>query len=415
MQKKLLEKLQPLSDSIYTEWKDFKEKDMDRFQSILEERLTYLSEDFLRFKSCEKVFVPRSNERLSNFFNTDFYKLTYELVDEETGELEEASIHIACPLLIKGNEFIMGGSRFSLVLSLAPMGHIHSKKKVIFKLHDQMLVLETIGKPAFLLPKRLGIFSAFLLTSLKNEKSFESIVRLVLPGAKIVDKMNKKEESMIPKNQLIKFSDFAIITPPIYDKTASFYFKSLESLKRNKLAELSDYPNAYIKIAKQIGSPTSRKVKSNIEDTIKFINEIGIETIMSNVSINIHNKYNDTQLSIIPVFVDTLIDNIHKTFAKQILSYKNSPVRKIDKLRRVLNETVLFDVIINGLYKDSRLRYIDNSNAFQQQLLVSLTRQSGQAVSSGIRNITEDYKNKLALHVVVAGKSAGLSSSIAPI
>ncbi len=411
----LLNKVDPISKSIYTEWQHFKTDDLTRFKDLLDERLHYLSEPFIKFISSEEIFVSRDNIRLSNFFNTKYYKLLFDLIDEETGEVEQQSVSISCPLLIKNNEFIFGGSRFSLILSLSANGNIHSRKKVIFKMFEEMFVLDVTGKPAFLLPKRFGIFSAFLLTNLSNGLSFEETLISLIPGAKIMPILSKKEEKMISKTQLIKFKDFVVVTPPLYNKVSLFYFKSLETIRRNSLSELSEYTVAYNKLVKVLGSITSRKIKTNISDLTKFITKIGIEEMKKEIAININKEYSDTQLASKPVFSETLVNTIQTTLYKQILSYKNSPNRNINKLRRVLNEQVLFDLIINALYNDSRLRYIDSSNAYQQDLNVSLSRQSGSAVSSTIRNITDDYRGKLSLHYVVAGKSAGLTSQIAPV
>ena len=60
MRHTLLNIINPIAESTFTDYQYFKQNDMNSFQDKLDERLRFLSEDFLIFKSSEKIVPLKS-------------------------------------------------------------------------------------------------------------------------------------------------------------------------------------------------------------------------------------------------------------------------------------------------------------------------------------------------------------------
>ena len=399
----------------FTHLKEFRMFDLEtNLISSLEERLKLIEiEDVLQFTGVNKTIAPVINTMIDNYNDSNQYEINYRMTNEEdANDIVDDSFIINVPALNNGLFFYINGRKYYLLLSFATKGHVQAKEKIIFKQFDEMQVLHLDGIPSFNINgKRVNMFSVLSLIYLKNGKTLSALLEDVIPGCEITSKTDSRLKIL----KHIAFKDFAITIPKYPNKNTKLFLKSLERLKTYTADDFKLEENLERKIKGSYGSPTSKKGGIMLGDLVMFLNNIGTDVIVKNVLINVNNQYTTTQLETEPVFVENIVEGIYKTLKQGRKTYLSSQSRNFEKLHRMFNKPLLRDVVVNSLFKNKLLQYNDSVSNLVPDLKVKLSHGSGALVASSAREVTEDYKNLLALNYSATGKAAGLSSLVAPV
>ena len=418
MQNKMLSIITSISNNTLvseTELRDFRKKDyLETIIDHLEKRLKFLEiENTIKFNGCKKVYNYTKHKSLCSFSSLFQIECNFEIFNIESGEWEDMSFPVNFPQLVDNMYFYLNGSKYFLVLSLASRTHVHSKEKVIFKHFNEMLVLELDGIPSFNYNgKRVNLFLALYQQLLFDGKALSAFLTEVY-GDKF-EIVGIGYPGLAMRNHIV-FKDFIILIPRKLSGVQIPITKSLEKLKKLTSNDFNDLETITGLLSSIFGTKTSLKTKTLIEENRKFIDQIGIHTILKEIEINVNNDFENIQMRDEPVFAETIADELFKYMKGVRKTYIGSHLKSHNKLMQVFNKPVLKDCVLIGLFKNRLLQYDDSVNNIPKELKVSLVNSSGRKVSSKSREVNNEYYKKLGLFLTSNGKSVGSVAFLAPI